>query len=162
LRGQVDFRSRESKPDSVSPDHHFKEPIMPKGKGYGGKPRRTGSKTGPKSTTRTPRKARNMKSPARKPKTKTRVGTASPGKPYYSSKSLGEGYEERYPSAAAAANLRKRSPFGKASPRAAALDVAAGAVNLFRDEEGSRGARHAETVAKIIVYRKAAGKKTAR
>tara|TARA_R110000823_G_scaffold195733_1_gene327074 strand:- start:173 stop:502 length:330 start_codon:yes stop_codon:yes gene_type:complete len=78
------------------------------------------------------------------------VGTASPGKPYYSSKSLGKGYEDRFPSAAYSADIRKRSPFGEASPRAAALDVAAGAVNLFRDKEGRRGARHAETVAKEL------------
>jgi len=87
---------------------------------------------------------------APKPKPKTRVGTASPGKPYYSSKSLGEGYEDRFPSAAYSADIRKRSLFGKASPRAAALDVAAEAVNLFRDKEGRRGARHAETVAKEL------------
>ena len=78
------------------------------------------------------------------------VGKASPGRPYYSSKSLGEGYEERFPSAASSADLRKRSLFGKASPRAAALDVAAEAVNLFRDKEGSRGARHAKKVAKEL------------
>ena len=41
------------------------------------------------------------------------VGTASPGKPYYSSKSLGKGYEDRFPSAAYSADIRKRSPFGE-------------------------------------------------
>ena len=80
------------------------------------------------------------------PKPKTRVGTASPGKPYYSSKSLGEGYEERFPSAASSA-YRRRHHRGIS---AAALDVAAEAVNLFRDKEGSRGARHAETVAQEL------------
>ena len=91
--------------------------------------------------------------PKPKPKTdasKTIVGTVSPGKPYYSSKSLGEGYEQRFPSAASSADIRKRSLFGKASPRAAALDVAAEAVDLFRGKEGSRGARHAEIVAKKL------------
>ena len=93
--------------------------------------------------------------PKPKPKTKTNasktiVGTASPGRPYYSSKSLGEGYEQRFPSAASSADLRKRSLFGKVSPRAAALDVAAEVVNLFRDKEGRRGARYAETVAKEL------------
>ena len=84
------------------------------------------------------------------PKPKTQKITVQPGQPYYSSKELGKGYEQRLPSAVASADLRKRSPFGKASPRAAVLDVAAGAMDLFRDEEGRRGSRFAEKVAEEI------------
>ena len=84
------------------------------------------------------------------PKPKTQKITVQPGQPYYSSKELGKGYEQRLPSALASADLRKRSPFGKASPRAAVLDVAAGAMDLFRDEEGRRGSRFAEKVAEEI------------
>ena len=80
------------------------------------------------------------------PKPKRIVVT--PGKPYYSSKSLRKGFEQRLPSADMSAQLRQTSPLGRASPRAAVLDVSAKAMDLFRSDEGKVGSRHAENVAK--------------
>jgi hypothetical protein len=48
------------------------------------------------------------------PKPKRQKITVKPGQR--------KGYEQRLPSAMASADLRKRSPFGKASPRAAVLE----------------------------------------
>ena len=43
---------------------------------------------------------------------------------------------------------KKRSPLGKASPRAAILDVTTKGADLFRDKEGKRGSRFARKTAK--------------
>lgn len=74
--------------------------------------------------------------------------TAGPGKPFYSSASLKKGYEETLPSAASSAMMRKASPLGKYSPRAAIQDGVSGVMDMFRDEEGKRGSRIAKKVAK--------------
>ena len=107
-----------------------------------------------------PKKPNNKKTvkPKSKSKSKSKVINVSPGKPYYSSKELGEGYEERLPSAVYSANLRKRSPFGKASPKAAGLDVVAESQNLFRGKEGKTGSRLAKKTAKELVKKNAGGK----
>ncbi len=83
------------------------------------------------------------------PKPKKQKITVKPGQR--------KGYEQRLPSAMASADLRKRSPFGKASPRAAVLDAVAGAINWFRDEEGQRGSRFAEKVAEEEINRNDGG-----
>jgi len=90
------------------------------------------------------------------PKPKKRI-VVTPDKPYYSSKSLEKGFKERLPSAISSAELRKRSPFGTSSPRAALQDVLAKGINLFRDEEGQRGSRTAEKVAKEVIKRNDGG-----
>ena len=74
----------------------------------------------------------------------------TPSQPYHSSESLRKGFEQRLPSAIVSARTRTTSPLRNLSPRAAALDVAAGAVNLFRGEEGKRGSRFAEKAAPLI------------
>ena len=79
------------------------------------------------------------------PKPKTIVVT--PNKPYYSSESLRKGFEQRLPSADMSAQLRQTSPLGRASPRAAVLDVSAKDMDLFRSDEGKVGSRQAEKVA---------------
>ena len=104
-----------------------------------------------------PKKKKTVK-PKSKSKSKSKVINVSPGKPYYSSKELGEGYEERLPSAVYSANLRKRSPFGKASPKAAGLDVVAEFQNLSRGKEGKTGSRLAKKTAKELVKKNAGGK----
>ena len=86
------------------------------------------------------------------PTPKKRV-VVTPDKPYYSSKSLGKGFEQRLPSAISSAQFRGSSPFGKASPRAALQDVVASGINLFRDKEGKRGSRLAEMAAPKILER---------
>tara|TARA_R110000744_G_scaffold6513_1_gene22741 strand:- start:644 stop:991 length:348 start_codon:yes stop_codon:yes gene_type:complete len=77
----------------------------------------------------------------------------TPSQPYHSSESLRQGFEHRLPSAIVSAQTRTTSPFGNLSPRAAALDVAAGAVDLFRDEKGKRGSRFAEKASPLIEER---------
>tara|TARA_R110000765_G_scaffold5909_1_gene18465 strand:+ start:2817 stop:3209 length:393 start_codon:yes stop_codon:yes gene_type:complete len=89
-------------------------------------------------------------------KKKKRI-VVTPDKPYYSSKSLEKGYKERFPSAMSSAELRKRSPFGTSSPRAALQDVLAKGINMFRDEEGQRGSRTAEKVAEEVIKRNDGG-----
>ena len=76
------------------------------------------------------------------------VITVSPGKPYYSSKSLEKGFKETLPAAIISEETKKRSPLGKASPRAAVLDVTTKGADVFRDEEGKRGSRLARKTAK--------------
>jgi hypothetical protein len=88
-----------------------------------------------------------QKKKAPKPKTRKKEIVVTPGKPYYSSKSLRKGFEQRLPSADMSAQLRQTSPLGRASPRAAVLDVSAKAMDLFRSDEGKVGSRHAEKVA---------------
>ncbi len=100
--------------------------------------------------------------PKSKSKSKSKVINVSPGKPYYSSKELGEGYEERLPSAVYSADLRKRSPFGKASPKAAGLDVVAEFQNLSRGKEGKTGSSLAKKTAKELVKKNAGGKVSSR
>ena len=75
------------------------------------------------------------------------VITVSPGKPYYSSKSLKKGFEETLPAAIISKETKKRSPLGKASPRAAVLDVTTKGADLFRDKKGKRGSRLARKTA---------------
>ena len=93
-----------------------------------------------------------QKKKAPKPKTQTRKKeiVVTPGKPYYSSKSLRKGFEQRLPSADMSAQLRQTSPLGRMSPRAAVLDVTAKAMDLFRGAEGKVGSRHAENVAEYM------------
>lgn len=74
--------------------------------------------------------------------------TVSPGKPYYSSKSLEKGFKETLPAAIISEETKKRSPLGKASPRAAVLDVTTKGADVFRDKEGKRGSRLARKTAK--------------
>tara|TARA_R100000406_G_scaffold39963_2_gene26637 strand:- start:751 stop:1203 length:453 start_codon:yes stop_codon:yes gene_type:complete len=75
-------------------------------------------------------------------------------KPYYSSKALKKGFEQRLPSALATEDMKKHSPFGNMSPRAALLNLSADAINLTRSKEGQRGARFAKKVAKKVKERK--------
>ena len=72
----------------------------------------------------------------------------SPGRPYYSSKSLKKGFKETLPAAIISEETKKRSPLGKASPRAAILDVTTKGADLFRDKEGKRGSSFARKTAK--------------
>jgi len=71
-------------------------------------------------------------------------------KPYYSSKALKKGFEQRLPSALATEDMKKHSPFGNMSPRAGLLNLSADAINLTRSKEGQRGARFAKEVAKKV------------
>ena len=97
--------------------------------------------------------AQKAKAPKKKPKKPIVV---TPGKPYYSSKALREGYEQTLPSATVAAQLRKGS-LGRLSPRAAALDLVSGAINTFRSPEGRTGARLAAKEALQRANRKKGG-----
>jgi len=94
--------------------------------------------------------AQKKKAPKPKTQTKKKEIVVTPGKPYYSSKSLREGFEQRLPSADMSAQLRQTSPLGRMSPRAAVLDVSAKAMDLFRGAEGKVGSRHAENVAEYM------------
>ena len=91
--------------------------------------------------------AQQKKAPKPKTQTKKKEIVVTPGKPYYSSKSMRKGFEQRLPSADMSAQLRQTSPLGRASPRAAVLDVSAKAMDLFRSDEGKVGSRHAKKVA---------------
>ena len=91
--------------------------------------------------------AQQKKAPKPKTQTKKKEIVVTPGKPYYSSKSLRKGFEQRLPSADMSAQLRQTSPLGRASPRAAVQDAVAGVMDLFRSDEGKVRSRHAEKVA---------------
>ena len=67
-----------------------------------------------------------------------------------SSRRLGRGFDQRLPSAVAARQAR-RGIMGSASPRAAIMDATSALINLFRDEEGQRGARMADKAAEKLV-----------
>ena len=82
-----------------------------------------------------------------------------PGKPYYSSKELGDGFKGTLPAATSSAQFREKSPLGALSPRAAIQDVATRGMDLFRGEEGKRGSRLARKVAKAKVENKKKKKK---
>lgn len=103
-------------------------------------------------------KIKNKKTVKPKSKSKSKVINVSPDKPYYSSEELRKGYEQRLPSALYSADLRKRSPFGKASPKAAGLDVVAEFQNLSRGKEGKTGSRLAKKTAKELVKKMGGGK----
>ena len=59
-----------------------------------------------------------------------------------------KGFKETLPAAIISEETKKRSPLGKASPRAAVLDVTTKGSDVFRDKEGKRGARLARKTAK--------------
>ena len=67
-----------------------------------------------------------------------------------SSRRLGRGFDQRLPSAVAARQARQ-GIMGSASPRAAIMDATSALINLFRDEEGQRGARMADKAAEKLV-----------
>ena len=97
--------------------------------------------------------AQQKKAP--KPKKKKIKVTSS--KPYYSSKSLRKGFEQRLPSAVMSAQLRQTSPVGRMSPRAGVQDAVAGVMDLFRSDEGKVGSRQAEKVADEYMKRNDGG-----
>tara|TARA_R100000458_G_scaffold54917_1_gene58416 strand:+ start:70 stop:465 length:396 start_codon:yes stop_codon:yes gene_type:complete len=72
----------------------------------------------------------------------------APGKPYYSSKDLRKGFDQRLASALAIEDLKEHSPFGEMSPQAGIANLAAEGVDLLRPEEGKRGARLAKKMVK--------------
>ena len=72
----------------------------------------------------------------------------SPGKPYYSSKDLKKGFDQRLASELAIEDLKEQSLFGKMSPQAGVANLAAEGVDLLRSEEGKRGARLAKKMVK--------------
>ena len=95
--------------------------------------------------------------PKSKSKSKSKVIKVSPGKPYYSSKSLRRGYDVTLPSAVAA-EQKRGGPMGMLSPGAALLKVGIQAGRLFdTDDEGDVGSRQAEMVAKEMVKRNDGG-----
>ena len=94
-----------------------------------------------------------QKKKAPKPKPREKKVVVTPDKPFYSSESLRKGFVQRLPSAVHSAQMRKSSPLRSASPRAALQDVVAGAMDLFRGEEGKRGSRYAEMAAPKLVER---------
>jgi|TARA_R110000822_G_scaffold152687_2_gene292036 hypothetical protein len=98
--------------------------------------------------------ADKKKKQAKKPKKKIKV---SPGKSYYSSKSLRDGFEQTLPAAQSSEQTKKRSPLGKNSPRAALLEAVQDIQDLFRGDEGKVGSRMAKEVAKQEVVRKSKG-----
>ena len=106
--------------------------------------------------------AQQAKAPKPKPKSKSKskkkvVGTASPSKPYYSSKSLRRGYDVTLPSAVAA-EQKRGGPMGMLSPGAALLKGGIRAGRLFdTDDEGDVGSRAAEKVAKEMLKRNDGG-----
>ena len=98
--------------------------------------------------------------PAKKyKKGKKVVGTAAPGKPYYSSKELGEGFEQTLPASVSSEQFRQ-GPMGSASPRALIQDATTHGMDLFRDKEGKRGSRLSRKAAKKMVKPKKQTKKT--
>tara|TARA_R110000824_G_scaffold1280_1_gene6683 strand:- start:5 stop:361 length:357 start_codon:yes stop_codon:yes gene_type:complete len=104
--------------------------------------------------------AQQAKAPKPKSKSKSKkkvVGTASPGKPYYSSNSLRRGYDVTLPSAVAA-EQKRGGPMGMLSPGAVLLKGGIRAGRLFdTDDEGDVGSRQAEKVAKEMVKRNDGG-----
>ena len=96
--------------------------------------------------------------PQKYKKGKKVVGTAAPGKPYYSSKELGEGFEQTLPASVSSEQFRQ-GPMGPASPRALIQDAATHGMDLFRGEEGKRGSRFARETAKELVNPKKKKKK---
>ena len=82
------------------------------------------------------------------PKPKKRKIVVTPDKPYYSSPQLESGFKQTLPASTMSAQLRE-GPFGELSPRAAALDLASGLINLPRGKEGQVGHRHADKVARL-------------
>jgi hypothetical protein len=95
-----------------------------------------------------------QKKKAPKPKPREKKVVVTPDKPFYSSESLRKGFVQRLPSAVYSAQMRRSilPPRGR-SPKASAWDVVAGAMDLFRGEEGKRGSRYAEMAAPKLVER---------
>jgi hypothetical protein len=81
----------------------------------------------------------------------------SPGKPYYSSKSLKDAFEETFPAALSSEEAKKYSPLGKNSIKAAIMESVQDLQDMFRDSEGSAGSRMAKEVAKQEIVRKSKG-----
>ena len=96
------------------------------------------------------------KSKKNQTKKKKKIIKVSVDKPYYSSESLGKRFKSRLPSAISSAQNRK-SIMGKASPRAAIMDVTNTIIDTFEDEEGKRGSRFAKSAAEKTVDRKKRG-----
>lgn len=103
--------------------------------------------------------------PPKVPREKTIVGTASPGKPYYSSKELQAGFEQTLPAAIGAEESRQSGwiPPRELSSREALFllrdaeappDVVTKGADPFRGKEGleeeKRGARIAREAAKKV------------
>ena len=96
--------------------------------------------------------------PKKYKKGKKVVGTAAPGKPYYSSKKLRKGFEETLP-ASISSEQHRRGPMCSASPTAVIQDAATHGMAVFRGEEGKRGSRIARKAAKDMVKPKKQTKK---
>jgi|3_EtaG_2_1085321.scaffolds.fasta_scaffold17310_2 hypothetical protein len=60
-----------------------------------------------------------------------------------------EGFEEALPSEMHISELRRDSPLGSFSPKAAVMDATNEAMTALSPEEKARGRRHAETAAKL-------------
>ena len=75
----------------------------------------------------------------------------TPDKPYYSSKSLEEGFEETLPGAVVSEEYKKHSPLGEHSLRAGIIDSVHDLLNIFRSSEGETGSRHAGKAAQQMV-----------
>ena len=60
-----------------------------------------------------------------------------------------EGFEEALPSEMHINELRRDSPFGSSSPKAAVMDATNEAMTALSGEETARGRRHAETAARL-------------
>jgi hypothetical protein len=60
-----------------------------------------------------------------------------------------EGFEEALPSEMHISELRRNSPFGSFSPKAAVMDATNEAMTALSGEETARGRRHAETAARL-------------
>ena len=70
---------------------------------------------------------------------------------YSSSEGVGRGFDTALPAEQEISYLRKKSPFGKASPRAAGMSGVSHLIDLFSDEDTARGRRHARNIAKELV-----------
>ena len=97
--------------------------------------------------------AQKAKAPKPKSKSKSKVIKVSPGKPYYSSPSLGKRFNQRMSTAKfQAAKL-------KANDAGAAVQPTWGdsLIDIFQDEEGKRGSRLARKAATEIIKRNEGG-----
>ena len=101
--------------------------------------------------------AQKAKAPKPKSKSKSKVIKVSPGKPYYSSPSLGKRFNQRMMTAIPAAKLKANSNLGGGALAAAAIDAGAAVQDIFQDEEGKRGSRLARKAATKIIKRNDGG-----
>ena len=77
-------------------------------------------------------------------------GILSNRKPNIRQNPVDRGFDDAFPAALEAEHTRRTSPLGKYSPRAAIMDSANKAINLFVGKDEASGRRHAQKAAKMV------------